>query len=138
MKQSTQVPPLYPPRASVGDDASDWTDSQYKPRFFEDGILHKMPIPPWACCSTVGKDIRGARQTFHADDNMPKPLSESNLKFDVDRNMWLNPGGKTGLIGRGVLGWFGPNHAADNIVTREHGSHFQVLLVEKNQNDGTA
>lgn len=30
----------------------------------------------------------------------------------------LNPVGRTGLIGRGVLGKWGPNHAADPIVTR--------------------
>ena len=30
----------------------------------------------------------------------------------------LNPGGRTGLAGRGVLGRWGPNHAADPIVTR--------------------
>ena len=30
----------------------------------------------------------------------------------------LNPRGRTGLAGRGVLGKWGPNHAADPIVTR--------------------
>nr|CAH7760314.1 unnamed protein product [Callosobruchus chinensis] len=30
----------------------------------------------------------------------------------------LNPEGRTGLIGRGILGKWGPNHAADPIVTR--------------------
>ncbi|XP_066140484.1 ADP-ribose pyrophosphatase, mitochondrial isoform X1 [Euwallacea fornicatus] len=30
----------------------------------------------------------------------------------------LNPKGRTGLIGRGILGKWGPNHAADPIVTR--------------------
>lgn len=30
----------------------------------------------------------------------------------------INPIGRTGLIGRGVLGKWGPNHAADPIVTR--------------------
>lgn len=30
----------------------------------------------------------------------------------------LNPLGRTGLSGRGVLGRWGPNHAADPIVTR--------------------
>ena len=33
-------------------------------------------------------------------------------------NKPLNPGGRTGLRGRGVLGKWGPNHAADPIVTR--------------------
>jgi len=30
----------------------------------------------------------------------------------------LNPMGRTGMVGRGILGKFGPNHAADPIVTR--------------------
>ncbi|VEN35030.1 unnamed protein product [Callosobruchus maculatus] len=30
----------------------------------------------------------------------------------------LNPEGRTGLMGRGILGKWGPNHAADPIVTR--------------------
>lgn len=30
----------------------------------------------------------------------------------------LNPLGRTGLKGRGLLGRWGPNHAADPIVTR--------------------
>jgi hypothetical protein len=30
----------------------------------------------------------------------------------------LNPRGRTGLQGRGVLGRFGPNHAVDPVVTR--------------------
>ena len=137
MKQQTQVPPFYLPRASVGDPLN-WDDPSYKPRFFEDIVLHKLPIPNWACCSTVGEDIRGARQTYDITTRELKPLSESGVLFDRTSNMWLNPRGKTGLIGRGVLGWFGPNHAADNIVTREHGAHFQVLVVEKHQHDGTA
>ena len=34
------------------------------------------------------------------------------------KNVPLNPKGRTGLKGRGVLGRYGPNHAADPIVTR--------------------
>ncbi|PNJ52682.1 NUDT9 isoform 7 [Pongo abelii] len=29
-----------------------------------------------------------------------------------------NPAGRTGLVGRGLLGRWGPNHAADPIITR--------------------
>eukprot|EP00298_Acanthocystis_sp_HF-20_P004326 c14662_g3_i1.p1 GENE.c14662_g3_i1~~c14662_g3_i1.p1 ORF type:complete len:304 (+),score=132.98 c14662_g3_i1:80-991(+) len=32
----------------------------------------------------------------------------------------INPVGRTGISGRGLLGNWGPNHAADPIVTREH------------------
>ena len=32
--------------------------------------------------------------------------------------MCRNPVGRTGMVGRGLLGRWGPNHAADPIVTR--------------------
>ncbi|XP_046418873.1 ADP-ribose pyrophosphatase, mitochondrial [Neodiprion fabricii] len=35
-----------------------------------------------------------------------------------DKGFPLNPVGRTGIIGRGLLGRWGPNHAADPIVTR--------------------
>lgn len=41
---------------------------------------------------------------------------EINTTFKVATP--LNPVGRTGIIGRGHLGHWGPNHAADPIVTR--------------------
>ncbi len=38
--------------------------------------------------------------------------------YPVEDHRPLNPQGRTGLSGRGVLGRWGPNHAADPIVTR--------------------
>lgn len=38
--------------------------------------------------------------------------------YDIVDGRPLNPIGRTGLTGRGVLGKWGPNHAADPIVTR--------------------
>lgn len=38
--------------------------------------------------------------------------------YTVQNKRPLNPEGRTGLKGRGVLGRWGPNHAADPIVTR--------------------
>ncbi|XP_040580343.1 ADP-ribose pyrophosphatase, mitochondrial [Lepeophtheirus salmonis] len=39
-------------------------------------------------------------------------------KYRIQGNICLNIKGRTGLRGRGVLGKWGPNHAADPIVTR--------------------
>lgn len=44
----------------------------------------------------------------------------------------LNPVGRTGIIGRGVLGRWGPNHAADPIVTRWKRNNDGVLEIDKN------
>lgn len=38
--------------------------------------------------------------------------------YEIKDNRPLNPKGRTGLKGRGLLGKWGPNHAADPIVTR--------------------
>lgn len=39
--------------------------------------------------------------------------------YNIDKNGYpLNPLGRTGIFGRGLLGRWGPNHAADPIVTR--------------------
>lgn len=38
--------------------------------------------------------------------------------YKIKNGYPLNPCGRTGLIGRGLLGRWGPNHAADPIVTR--------------------
>lgn len=39
-------------------------------------------------------------------------------RYDLQNGYPLNPSGRTGIIGRGILGRWGPNHAADPIVTR--------------------
>ena len=50
-------------------------------------------------------------------------------EYRVDgSNRPLNIRGRTGVSGRGVLGKWGPNHAADPIVTRwKHGEHGEAL-----------
>ena len=39
-------------------------------------------------------------------------------KYSIVNGLPRNPIGRTGLTGRGLLGRWGPNHAADPIVTR--------------------
>jgi len=44
----------------------------------------------------------------------------------------LNPMGRTGLCGRGLLGKWGPNHAADPIVTRyDDDGRLQVIVIQR-------
>lgn len=38
--------------------------------------------------------------------------------YEVRDGLPINPMGRTGLMGRGQLGRWGPNHAGDPIVTR--------------------
>ena len=57
---------------------------------------------------------------------------EGPCDFDPDTGSPLNPRGRTGLCGRGLLGKWGPNHAADSIVTRFHptGGHLQMVVLK--------
>ena len=47
----------------------------------------------------------------------------------------LNPRGRTGVDGRGLLGKWGPNHAADPIVTRLHPVHRQLQMIAIQRRD---
>ena len=47
----------------------------------------------------------------------------------------LNPRGRTGVRGRGLLGKWGPNHAADPIVTRYHPQTGKLQLVAVRRED---
>lgn len=38
--------------------------------------------------------------------------------YEVENGRPRNPAGRTGLVGRGLLGHWDPNHAADPILTR--------------------
>lgn len=45
----------------------------------------------------------------------------------------LNPYGRTGMVGRGILGKWGPNHAADTILTRfdKESGKLQFLMIQR-------
>lgn len=38
--------------------------------------------------------------------------------YRVENGLPVNPRGRTGIIGQGLLGHWGPNHTGDQIVTR--------------------
>ena len=65
--------------------------------------LQDAPRPPPAAMAN--------RPTY---ESVPKPI-----KFD-EHGLPRNPRGRTGMRGRGLLGRWGPNLAADPIVTRLH------------------
>ena len=64
------------------------------------------------------------------------------VHFDERTGAPRNPRGRTGLAGRGLLGKWGPNHAADPIVTRwgpdkdEHGERPLQMVAIKRQDTG--
>lgn len=83
----------------------------YSPIFYESNVLSGKP---WA-------DLNYNHLNFNPQWNK----LESNVNrisycglYEIYDNRPLNPFGRTGITGRGILGRWGPNHAADPIVTR--------------------
>eukprot|EP00049_Salpingoeca_infusionum_P017776 m.354303 g.354303 ORF g.354303 m.354303 type:complete len:325 (-) comp16976_c0_seq1:208-1182(-) len=89
----------------------DVEDEGYAPKFFESPKLRENP--PWADSLQ-----RIAQYKFNQiDGDVDRTSAYGPYKLDK-HGFPLNPVGRTGLRGRGELGKFGPNHAADPIVTR--------------------
>ena len=125
----------YPQRLAVADTRVSWDVpwGDYSPdtwthpdvytnsRELETG--HKWADPP----DVPHSELEG-RVTF-AGDGEAKSLGTC-LPFDTTGKP-LNPVGRTGLGGRGMLGKWGPNHAADPIVTRVHAGRLQVVSIQR-------
>lgn len=80
--------------------------------------------PLFTATSTVGQpwaDPDLSEKIFNVKWNSVDGLVDRRsyvTTYNVSENYPLNPIGRTGLGGRGVLGRWGPNHAADSAVTR--------------------
>ena len=72
---------------------------------------------------------RAGKIKFNECDIVNKYDRTSYLgQYKVVNGLPLNPKGRTGMIGRGLLGRYGPNHSGDPIVTR----YVVVLELEYN------
>lgn len=83
----------------------------YKPPFYIAAVVAAGPV--WA-------DNWRERKTFQfnsVDGRVNRTSFEGHYTVDPHGSP-LNPRGRTGLAGMGLLGRVGPNHAADPIVTR--------------------
>ncbi|CAL9693760.1 unnamed protein product [Knipowitschia caucasica] len=108
--------PLYPgskvKRCPVSDDKVVWNTPwpEYTPVCHTDPAVNKKP--KWA-----DPEIGKFSPKFNAlDGDVDRRSFEGNYR--VESRKPLNPRGRTGMAGRGLLGRWGPNHAADPIVTR--------------------
>lgn len=86
---------------------------EYNPPDYTSSTVMKKPI--WA-----DEDIneKSRKFAFNKNDGKVDRRSYNGLYKMSEDGRPLNPKGRTGLKGRGVLGKWGPNHAADPIVTR--------------------
>ncbi|KJJ84130.1 Nicotinate phosphoribosyltransferase [Candidatus Omnitrophus magneticus] len=77
--------------------------------------------------SILLKDIEEGRRE-------PLESFEGPIKVDKETNLPLNPIGRTGIKNRGQLGKYGPNRAADPIVTRINPDtgEYEILIIVRN------
>lgn len=100
-------------RLSVPDDKVPWEClwRDYKPQIFTAECISGQP---WADPDITHHDFKPCWNSF---DGLINRKSYSG-KYNIKNNYPINPVGRTGLRGRGMLGRWGPNHAADPLVTR--------------------
>lgn len=123
-------PDIYPERQAVLDHQVSWDFSMsgYRPVYFvADVVLENdrtVKKGGWADPEDLSKMPEKVYKSF-----------EGKVKFD-EQGMPLNPRGRTGLKGRGLLGKWGANYAADPIVTRVNPDtgHLEVLLIQRVDN----
>lgn len=84
----------------------------YKPVDYTAPVV--LSMPEWADVEVRNTTIQ---LNFNQLDGKVDRIS-SQKKYDVINGVPRNPIGRTGVCGRGLLGRWGPNHAADPIVTR--------------------
>ncbi|GFG37109.1 hypothetical protein Cfor_05771 [Coptotermes formosanus] len=100
-------------RIQVPDEKVPWNIKweEYNPATFTASHIDRQP---WA--DPVITDSNFHPQWNKADGNINRKSYMG--EYQIVDLFPLNPVGRTGLRGRGVLGRWGPNHAADPIVTR--------------------
>ena len=104
--------------------ASTAAASKYEPTSFTHSLV--LEEPPWCDPDKISKQTLHERLTF-----------EGPIAFDATGRP-LNPRGRTGLAGRGLLGRWGPNHAADLLLTRDHPVTRKLQIVIIKRQDATA
>lgn len=112
--------PNYPPRFTVPDDKLDFSVdwSEYRPTHFTAPTTEKHspdPVDPHHLTA----------DTWHS-----RPSTYPYI-LDGTSSRPYNPFGRTGMAGRGKLYYWGPNHAADCILLRQHNSTLQLLVIKR-------
>jgi len=139
VKARSQENPQYPQRLAVSDDKVRWSARwmDYTPVEFTHSVVaaNNRDLPTgykWADPGDVAS-IRAelAQRITYCQGGEEKTLAEASA-LDA-QGCPKNPVGRTGMCGRGLLGKWGPNHAADPIVTRYHPTTgaLQVVAIQR-------
>ncbi len=123
-KARKERPSDYPERAPVPDDRMEWAQAYpgYSPPFFEHDSLRRFDRTKtpggWA-------DPADHRQLGRALFSYEGPVQK-----DAEERP-QNPRGRTGIGGRGKLGKWGANQAADALLTRVRAGALELLLIQR-------
>ncbi|KAM9033166.1 ADP-ribose pyrophosphatase, mitochondrial-like isoform X1 [Sarcophilus harrisii] len=101
-------------RSHVPDDKVSWLVEwrDYKPVEYTAPSI--LAGPSWADPQIGERDFS---PKFNERDGLVDRKSHHG-PYEIENGRPRNPAGRTGLVGRGLLGRWGPNHAADPIITR--------------------
>lgn len=127
----------YPQRVSVSSNLKDWKIDfkDYNPKYFvhkhvlENDLTKK--VGGWADPEIVSP------QYFYDRKNTDQVWkNRDDIKLDPENGRPLNPNGRTGLQGRGLLGHWGPNFAVDNLVVFHDpdSGMFNLLVIQRRDN----
>ena len=140
------IPEYQGKRITVSDEQVPWscTWPAYNPREFTAPVVinnsallltgHKWADPAELQGPAVKKGFKSLlaevrERTTYVGGPRGEKLAAA-ISFDA-AGVPLNPRGRTGLRGRGLLGKWGPNHAADPIVTRYQGTQLQMVAIKR-------
>lgn len=124
----------YPERSQVPHHQLAWTQPvpEYAPPLYESARLaeqDRTKVPGgWADPAHVSKE------EFHLWSKAGYMRSyEGPIMHDPETGRPRNPLGRTGIEGRGALGKWGPNHAADALLTRVSAETglLEILLIQR-------
>ena len=135
----------YPKRISANN--LFYTEYKDKRPFFFHNVLIEEPIPKWSESLVPTIDNFKHKYSYITNDYVLNSIyfeyCEYYIKYieneDINFAMLpINPFGPTGIGGRGVLGKWGPNHAADPIVITYDPikKTYQVLVIERKDTPG--
>lgn len=129
-KARNERPPDYPERFPVPDHLVEWE------------VDYPGYAPPYYVSPIVLANDSTRKTNGWADPEdisllpaLPRESLTGRLTYDGEGRP-LNPIGRTGLAGRGLLGKWGPNYAADPIITRfnRETGFLELLAVQRRDN----
>lgn len=113
-------------RFAVPDEFVSWAVSfeEYNPLFYESAVIDGKP---WADPKI---DDSSFKPKFNELDGNVNRVSHVG-RYQIESKFPLNPFGRTGIKGRGILGRFGVNHAADPIVSTWKRDENKEIVINK-------